>query len=72
MKPLVSFQMFACFSAAVAVGYWVNLYLGLVLFATGILIASSAKMADDWQKFAGLRHGKLQRLRGTVRMQPHR
>ncbi|HEY7888045.1 MAG TPA: hypothetical protein VIC29_07465 [Steroidobacteraceae bacterium] len=57
--------MLAFLAAAIAVGYWVDLYLGLVLLAVGLLIGSSLKVANVWQKFVILRLGKLQSVRGA-------
>ena len=65
MNPVTSFLMLACLAAACAVGYWVNLYLGLVLLAVGLVIGSSLKMANVWQKFVILRLGKLQSVGGA-------
>jgi regulator of protease activity HflC (stomatin/prohibitin superfamily) len=65
MNPVTSFLMLAFLAAAIAVGYLVDLYLGLVLLAVGLLIGSSLKMANVWQKFVILRLGKLQSVRGA-------
>ena len=65
MKPITSFLVFVFLVAAVIVGYFVNLYFGLALFAVSILIGSSIKMAYVWQKFVILRLGKLQSVRGA-------
>ena len=65
MNPLTSFLVFAFVVAACAVGYFVNPYAGVVLFACAVLIASSLKMANVWQKFVILRLGKLQSFRGA-------
>ncbi|HET9106268.1 MAG TPA: slipin family protein [Steroidobacteraceae bacterium] len=65
MNPVTSFLVFVCLTAGLAVGYFVNLYLGLALFGAGILIASSLKMANAWQKFVILRLGKLHSVRGA-------
>ncbi|MGC8519949.1 MAG: slipin family protein [Steroidobacteraceae bacterium] len=65
MNPVTSFLVFVCLVAGAAVGYFVNLYLGLVFIAAAMLIASSLKMADVWQKFVILRLGKLQSVRGA-------
>lgn len=65
MNPVTSFLVLAFLAAAVAVGYWVNLYLGLALLAAGVLLGSSLKMANVWQKFVILRLGKLQSVRGA-------
>lgn len=65
MNPVTSFLVLAFLAAAVAVGYWVNLYFGLALLAAGVLLGSSLKMANVWQKFVILRLGKLQSVRGA-------
>jgi regulator of protease activity HflC (stomatin/prohibitin superfamily) len=65
MNPLTSFLVFVLVAAAVAIGYFVNQYVALALFAAAVLIASSLKMANVWQKFVILRLGKLQSVRGA-------
>src|SRR5579863_5295480 len=65
MNPITSFLTFVFFMAAMAVGYFVNPYLGLALFVVAIVIGSSLKMANVWQKFVILRMGKLQSVRGA-------
>ena len=65
MNPLTSFLVFAFVVAALAVGRFVNLYAAIALFVVAILIASSLKMANVWQKFVILRLGKLQSVRGA-------
>ena len=65
MNPLTSFLVVACVAAALAVGYFVDLYPALILFALAIVIAASLKMANVWQKFVILRLGKLQSVRGA-------
>lgn len=65
MNPLTSFLVFVFVVAALAVGHFVNLYVGIALFACAVLIASSLKMANVWQKFVILRLGKLQSVRGA-------
>ncbi len=45
MNPLTSFLVFAFFVAAFAVGYFVNPYVAIALFAATLLIAWSHKMA---------------------------
>lgn len=65
MNPVTSFLVFACITAALVLGYFVNPYLGLPLFAAAILVAASLKMANAWQKFVILRLGKLHSVRGA-------
>ena len=42
-----------------------NLYLGVALIAVAVIVATSLKMANVWQKFVILRMGKLQSVRGA-------
>jgi hypothetical protein len=65
MNPVTSFLVFACIAAGIAVGYFVSPYLALLFLVAALLIASSLKMADVWQKFVILRLGKLQSVRGA-------
>ncbi len=65
MNPLTSFLVFAFVVAAFAAGYFVNLYVAIALFAVAVLIASSLKVANVWQKFVILRLGRLQSVRGA-------
>jgi regulator of protease activity HflC (stomatin/prohibitin superfamily) len=65
MSPLTLFLVFAFTVAAVAAGYFVNLYVAIALFACAVLIASSLKMANVWQKFVILRLGRLQSVKGA-------
>ena len=65
MNPLTSFLVFVFIAAALAAGYFVNLYVAIAFFAVAVLIASSLKMANVWQKFVILRIGKLQSVRGA-------
>jgi len=65
MNPLTSFLVFVFVGAAFVVGYFVNVYVAVALFACAVLIASSLKMANAWQKFVILRLGKLQSVRGA-------
>jgi regulator of protease activity HflC (stomatin/prohibitin superfamily) len=65
MNPLTSFLVFAFVIAAFAAGYFVNLYVAIALFAVAVLVASSLKMANVWQKFVILRLGKLQSVKGA-------
>jgi len=65
MNSVTSFLVLVCTAAGLALGYFVDLYLGGVFLAAALLIASSLKMADVWQKFVILRLGKLQSVRGA-------
>src|SRR6185503_6513537 len=64
MNPITSFLVFALLVCGVAVGYWENLYLGIALIALALVVATSLKMANVWQKFVILRMGKLQSVKG--------
>ena len=64
MNPITSFLVFALIAAGVATGYFVNLYVAILLFAAAAIVATSLKMANVWQKFVILRMGKLQSVRG--------
>jgi regulator of protease activity HflC (stomatin/prohibitin superfamily) len=57
--------VFAFVAAALAAGYLAHAYVAIALFAVAILIASSLKMANVWQKFVILRLGRLQSVRGA-------
>lgn len=65
INPITSFLVFICILAGIGVGYLVNMYLALVFFAAGAVIAASLKMANVWQKFVVLRMGKLQGVKGA-------
>ncbi len=65
MNPVTSFLVYALVAAALAAGYWKNLYLAAALFVVAIIVALSLKMANVWQKFVILRMGKLQAVRGA-------
>jgi SPFH domain / Band 7 family len=65
MNPVTSFLVFAFVAAALGAGYLAQAYVAIALFAVAILIASSLKMANVWQKFVILRLGKLQSVRGA-------
>jgi regulator of protease activity HflC (stomatin/prohibitin superfamily) len=65
MNPISSFLAFICMLAAIALGYFVNLYVGIVLALAAVVITMSVKMANVWQKFVILRLGKLQSVRGA-------
>jgi len=65
MNPITSFLVFACLIAAGAVGFFVSPFFGAALFVVAVVIGSSLKMANVWQKFVILRMGKLQSVRGA-------
>jgi len=64
MNPITSFLVLVFALAGLAVGQWVNLYLGVLLLACAVVIGMSLKMANVWQKFVVLRMGKLQGVKG--------
>jgi regulator of protease activity HflC (stomatin/prohibitin superfamily) len=65
MNSITAFLVFACIGAGLAIGYWVNPYLGFVFFGAAVIIALSLKMANVWQEFVILRMGKLQSVKGA-------
>jgi len=65
MNSVSSFIALLCMIVAAAVGYFVNLYFGIVFAVIAVLIALSVKMANVWEKFVILRLGKLQSVRGA-------
>ena len=65
MNPITSFLVFVLVLAGLAVGYWVNPSLGLLLFMAAAIVALSLKMANAWEKFVILRMGKLQSVKGA-------
>jgi len=65
MNPVTSFLVFVLAAGGVLAGYRNNLDLAIPLFALAVLVASSLKMANVWQKFVILRMGKLQSVRGA-------
>lgn len=64
MNPITSFLVLVFALAGMAVGQWVNLYLGVLFLACAVVIGMSLKMANVWQKFVVLRMGKLQGVKG--------
>jgi len=65
MNPITAFLAFALLAAAAGMGYFVNLYLGATFFVVAVLVGTSLKMANVWQKFVILRMGKLQSVKGA-------
>ena len=65
MNPITTFLAFVLIAGAVAAGYLGHLYLGIALVAASLLVATSIKVANVWQKFVILRMGKLQSVRGA-------
>jgi len=66
MNPITAFLAFALLAAAAGMGYFVNLYLGATFFVVAVLVGTSLKMANVWQKFVILRMGKLQSVKGAA------
>src|SRR5665213_3202200 len=64
MNPITSFLVLIFALAGIAVGQWVNLYLGVLFLVCAVVIGMSLKMANVWQKFVVLRMGKLQGVKG--------
>jgi len=65
MNPITAFLVVVCVVAGLAIGTWVNPYVGFVFLAAAVVIAASLKMANAWQKFVILRMGKLQSVKGA-------
>ncbi len=65
MNPITAFLVFVFLVVAVGTGYFVNLYLGAAFFVVALLVGTSLKMANVWQKFVILRMGKLQSVKGA-------
>jgi regulator of protease activity HflC (stomatin/prohibitin superfamily) len=65
MNPITAFLVFAFVITAMGVGHFVSPYAGAALFAVAVVIGSSLKMANAWQKFVILRMGKLQSVKGA-------
>jgi regulator of protease activity HflC (stomatin/prohibitin superfamily) len=65
MNPITLFLFIALALAGFAVGEWINLYLAVPFFIVAIIVVSSVKVANVWQKFVILRVGKLQSVKGA-------
>jgi len=65
MNSITSFLVFVLFVGGFAVGYRGNLYFGITLIAVSLIVGTSLKMANVWQKFVILRMGKLQSVKGA-------
>ena len=65
MNPITTFLSFVLLLACVAAGYLGHLYAGIALIAVSLIVATSIKVANVWQKFVILRMGKLQSVRGA-------
>jgi regulator of protease activity HflC (stomatin/prohibitin superfamily) len=64
-NPITSFLVLVILVAAVGLGYFVSLYLGIAFVVIAMLVGMSLKMANVWQKFVILRMGKLQSVKGA-------
>jgi len=64
MNSIASALAVAVAFAGIALGNFVNLYLGGILLVVALAIALSLKMANTWEKFVILRAGKLQSVKG--------
>jgi regulator of protease activity HflC (stomatin/prohibitin superfamily) len=65
MNPVTSFLVALCIVAGVAAAYWVHPLLAAPFFIVAVIIATSLKMANTWEKFVILRLGKLQSVKGA-------
>ena len=65
MNPITSFLVAVLVLAGAGLGAWVNPYVATPFFVIAVVVASSLKMANAWQKFVILRMGKLQSVKGV-------
>ena len=65
MNPITTFLSFVLVVAGVAAGYSGYLSAGVALIAASLIVATSIKVANVWQRFVILRMGKLQSVRGA-------
>jgi regulator of protease activity HflC (stomatin/prohibitin superfamily) len=65
MNPVTSFLVALCIAAGAAASYWVHPLLAAPFFIGAVIIATSLKMANTWEKFVILRLGKLQSVKGA-------
>jgi regulator of protease activity HflC (stomatin/prohibitin superfamily) len=65
MNPITAFLSFVLVLVGIAAGYTGHLALGIVFVAASLIVATSIKVANVWQKFVILRMGKLQSVRGA-------
>lgn len=65
MNPIAAFLVVVCVVAGLAIGTWMNPFVGFAFLAAAVIIAASLKMANAWQKFVILRMGKLQSVKGA-------
>ena len=64
MNPITTVLALALGIAGLALGNFVNLYLGAVLVLAAVLVGLALKMANTWEKFVILRAGKLHSVKG--------
>ncbi|MFJ2992470.1 slipin family protein [Pandoraea sp. NPDC087047] len=64
MNSITSFLVLVLLLAGAATGVYVNPYVGACFFVAAVLLGSTLKMANAWQKFVILRAGKLQSVKG--------
>lgn len=64
MNPITSFLVLVLLLLGAAAGVYVNPYLAPCFLVAAMLLASTLKMANAWQKFVILRAGKLQSVKG--------
>ncbi|VVE09708.1 membrane protease subunit, stomatin/prohibitin [Pandoraea iniqua] len=64
MNPITSFLVLVLLLMGAATGAYVSPYLAACFVVAAMLLASTLKMANAWQKFVILRAGKLQSVKG--------
>jgi len=65
MNSVTAFLVLVFGLGAIASGYFVNVFVAILLLAIAGVIAMSLKMAKVWEKFVILRMGKLQSVHGA-------
>jgi len=64
MNPITAFIVVLLLALGAAAGVFSSVLLAPVFWIAAILVASTLKMANAWQKFVILRAGKLQSVKG--------
>ncbi|WP_426400923.1 slipin family protein (plasmid) [Ralstonia sp. R-29] len=64
MNPITAFIVVLLLAVGAAAGMFGSVLLAPVFWIAAILVASTLKMANAWQKFVILRAGKLQSVKG--------
>ncbi|WP_087687631.1 MULTISPECIES: slipin family protein [unclassified Pandoraea] len=64
MNPITSFLVLVLLLMGAVAGVYVSPYLAACFVVAAMLLASTLKMANAWQKFVILRAGKLQSVKG--------